>query len=120
MLLYFEKSVIGKGKDLLENAHCDVSFTHATATIDIVLTHNTVAIVNALAALESTQIAHGGSDEVGGVVGIQNIDAAVSEILGVTIWREDFDGAVNTRDGDGGFVRVACMEILAAVVQHPS
>lgn len=109
ILLYFEKSVIGKGKEILEKIYCDVGFTHATATIDVVLTHDTVAVANALAALQTTQIAHGGSDEVGRVVGVENVDTAVGEILGVTIRGEDLDCVINARGGDGGLIRMACM-----------
>lgn len=97
-------------------AHCNVGFTHATATIDIVLTHDAVAVVNALAALKSAQIAYSGSSKVGRIIGIQNIDAAVGEVLGVTIRGEDLDSVVNSRGGDGGFVRMACMRTLAVMV----
>lgn len=87
-------------------AHCNVGFTHATATIHIVLTHYAITVLKTFAALESAEIAHGGSDKVGRVVWIQNIDTTVGEILSVPIWREDFDSVVNTRGRDGRFVRV--------------
>jgi hypothetical protein len=98
-----------------ERSHCDVGFTHATATIDIVLAHDAVAVVNTLAALESAQIAHGRTGKIDRVVGIQNIDAAMGEILGVTIGGEDLDGVVDARGGYGGFVWMPCMRTLAVV-----
>lgn len=109
----------GEGRwSLLEViAHRNVSFTHATATIDIVLTHDAIAVLKTLTALESAKIAHGGSDKVGRVVWIQNIDTAVGKILSVSIWGEDLDSAVNTRDRDGGFIRVTCAKTLVMVFQ---
>jgi hypothetical protein len=97
----------GNGMEILkERAHCYVGFTHAAATIDIVLAHDAVAVVNALAALESAQITHSRSSKVDWIVGIQDIDATVGEILGVTIGGEDLDSVVNSRGGDSGFVRM--------------
>jgi hypothetical protein len=95
--------------------YCNVGFTHAAATIDIVLAHDAVAIVNALAALESAQIAHSGFGKVDRIVGVKDIDAAVGEILSVTIGGEDLDSVVNSRGGDGGLVWMACMRTLAVM-----
>lgn len=87
-------------------AHCNVGLTHATATIDIVLTNDAITVLQTLPALKSTEIAHGGSDKVGRIVWIQYIDTSVGEILSVSIWGEDLDSVVDARGGDGGFIRV--------------
>ena len=71
-----------------------------------------VAVVNTFAALKPTQVAHGRSNKVSGVIGVQNVNASVSEILSVAIWRENLDGVVDARGSDGGFVRVTYVQTL--------
>lgn len=94
--------------------HRDKGFAHATPTINVILAHDPIAIMNSLTTLKSARVARieGGKVRRGHTicraVRIKDIDTSAGEILSVTIRRENLDCIINARHGKGGLVGMTC------------
>lgn len=81
--------------------------THAASPVYIVLAQDLVAVVDTLAALETTNCVNPRAQGIARVIRVENVDAAASSVLSVLIDREDFDRVVNPRNSHGWFVGMA-------------
>lgn len=63
-------------------------------------------------ALKATDIADVSTQNIGRVVGIENVDARTSLVLRVLVRREEFDGIVETGGSDSRLIWMGCREML--------
>lgn len=93
----------------------DIGISHAAATINVILAHDAIAVLDALMALETTDIADMSTQNIGRVVGIENVDARTSLVLRVLVRREEFDGIVEAGGSDSRLIWMGCSGMLDVI-----
>lgn len=66
-------------------------------------------------ALETTDIADMSTQNIGRVVGIENVDARTSLVLRVLVRREEFDGIVEAGGSDSRLIWMGCSGMLDVI-----
>lgn len=90
----------------------NVGLAHATATVNVILGNDAVAIMETLPTLKSPRRRISSIKHVCRMFRVENVDALACQFLGILVWIEDLDGVVDTGNSHSRLVRVACGGML--------
>lgn len=66
--------------------YSDVRLAHSPLTIDVVLAHDPVAIMDAFATFEAANTGNICTERISWVIGVQNVDTAACIFLCMAVW----------------------------------